>query len=231
MHACDLASALSLSRVMVPPAPGALSAFGILSSDVVKDYSRTAPMIIVLEHLDGLNKEIEAGFKKLTQAATREYAKEGWKGKVKLERSVDVRYQGQGYELNIPWHNASALAKDFHATHQRRFGYHHHDKKIELVTLRVRASLPQPSGTLAGARFKQNAKVDRTRAKVYFDQSPVMTSVLRRESLSPGFSASGPLIVTEYTATTVVPPGWQLKVDRSGALLISRRGARMRPTR
>src|SRR5438309_1017387 len=85
LHACDLASALSLSRVMVPPAPGALSAFGILSSDVVKDYSRTAPMLIAPEHLDGLNKEIEAGFKKLTQAATREYAKEGWKGKVKME--------------------------------------------------------------------------------------------------------------------------------------------------
>ena len=231
LHACDLASALSLSRVMVPPAPGALSAFGILSSDVVKDYSRTAPMLIAAEHLDGLNREIAAGFKKLTQSATREYAKEGWKGKVKMERSVDVRYQGQGYELNIPWQNASALAKDFHAAHQRRFGYRHHDKKIELVTLRLRASLPQPSCTLAAARLRQSANVDRRRAKVYFDQSPVMTSVLRRESLSPGFSASGPLIVTEYTATTVVPPGWQLKVDRSGALLISRRGARIRRLR
>lgn len=222
LHACDLASALSLSRVIVPPAPGALSAYGILSSDVVKDYSRTAPMLLSGENLGRFSKDIKAGFEKLTETARREYANEGWRGKVKLECSVDLRYQGQGYELNIPWRSATALLEDFHAAHQRRFGYRHRNKKIELVTLRVRASLPQPSGAIAGSQANSAGKPPGTRASVYFDRKPVNAQILRRESLQAGFSASGPLVVTEYTATTVVAPDWKLTVHRSGALLIGK---------
>src|SRR4029077_5310458 len=72
LHACDLASALSLSRVIVPPAPGALSAYGILGSDVVKDYSRTAPMLLSAERFSRLSKEIGASFNKLTESVNRE---------------------------------------------------------------------------------------------------------------------------------------------------------------
>jgi len=223
LHACDLAASLSISRVIVPRAPGALSAYGILSSNVVKDYSRTAPMLLSADHFKRSGKEIEEGLDKLRNTATREYSNEGWKGRIKMECSVDLRYQGQGYELNVPWHNASELLEDFHAAHQRRFGYHHANKRIELVTLRVRASLPQQSGgVIAGAQAKRAPQAETTRAPVYFGTHSVSTQILRRESLYAGYAASGPLIVTEYTATTVVPPGWKLDVDRSGALLISR---------
>ena len=219
LHACDLATALSVSRVIVPSAPGALSAYGILSSDVVKDYSRTAPMLLSAERFGRLSKEIEVGMAKLKDIARREYANEGWKGRVEMECSVDLRYQGQGYELNIPWRSAIGLLEDFHAAHQRRFGYSHGDKQIELVTMRVRASLPQPGGAIRSPQ-KAAGKMAASRARVRFDAKSMNTQILRRESLSTGFSASGPLIVTEYTATTVVPPGWWLTVDRSGALLI-----------
>lgn len=222
LHACQLAESLSISRVIVPYAPGALSAYGILSSDVVKDYSRTAPMLLSLEQFRGAGKKIEASFETLKNNAIREYANEGWRGRVKMECSVDLRYQGQGYELNVPWRNAPELLDEFHATHQRRFGYHHADKKIELVTLRVRASQPQPGGAIVGAQTKRTGLRAAMRAPVYFGSKSVNTQVLRREILQSGYTASGPLIVTEYTATTVVPPGWNLDVDRSGALLISR---------
>jgi len=226
LHACDLAASLSLSRVIVPPAPGALSAYGILSSDVVKDYSRTDPMLLSDTDFSRLRKRIDTSFEKLLETAVREYANEGWKGAIKMECSVDLRYLGQGYELNIPWRKATALLNDFHAAHQRRFGYRHSDKKIELVTLRVRASLPQPSGAISEFQNNRAPKLASTRESAYFDARPVKTKVWRRESLSPGFSAPGPLIVTEYTATTVVPPGWKLNLHRSGALLISRSGRR-----
>ena len=221
LHACDLASALSISRVIVPPAPGALSALGILSSDVVKDYSRTAPMLLSPEQFRHIGKEVDAGFDKLKSAATREYAREGWKGRVKMECSVDLRYQGQGYELNVPWRKTPELLGNFHATHQRRFGYHHANNKIELVTLRVRASLPQQGAAIRGTRSTQAAHAATTRAAVYFGMKSATTRILRRETLDAGCTASGPLIVTEYTATTVVAPGWKLNVDSSGALLIS----------
>ena len=221
LHACDLAAALSISRVIVPPAPGALSAYGILSSDVVKDYSRTAPMLLSAEGFHRFSKQIDAGLTKLKETATREYGNEGWQGKVKTECSVDLRYQGQGYELNIPWRKSTGLLADFHSAHQRRFGYRHGNKKIELITLRVRASMPQPGSTISGSQSRK-AQVSSSRARVYFGSKGVNTQVLPRESLSPGFSALGPLIVTEYTATSVVPPGWRLNVHRSGAMLIAR---------
>lgn len=222
LHACDLASALSISRVIVPPAPGALSAYGILSSDVVKDYSRTAPTLLSPEQFRRIGKEIDEGFDKLKSTAAIEYAHEGWKGRVKMDCSLDLRYQGQGYELNVPWQNALELLDAFHATHQRRFGYHHANKKIELVTLRLRASLPQQGTPIARTRSTQAAQAATTRALVYFGTKSVSTKTLQRETLDARYTASGPLIVTEYTATTVVPPGWKLDVDRSGALLISR---------
>jgi N-methylhydantoinase A len=141
-----------------------------------------------------------------------------------MECSVDLRYHGQGYELNVPWRNAPELLGDFHATHQRRFGYHHTHKKVELVTLRVRASLPQQGGSISRVQTKSAAQTAITHAPAYFGSKSVSTQILRRETLQAGCTASGPLIVTEYTATTVVAPGWKLDVDRSGALMISRRG-------
>ncbi|PYY10626.1 MAG: 5-oxoprolinase [Acidobacteria bacterium] len=222
LHACDLAGSLSISRVIVPPAPGALSAYGILSSAVVKDFSRTAPMLLSGEGFSRLGKKIEADFARLKAIAAREYASEEWEGKVKMEGSVDLRYLGQGYELNIPWRNSSVLLEDFHAAHQRRFGYNHSGKKIELVTLRLRTSLPQPSATMGGSRTERADKITSSRTSVYFDSKSLKTRVLQRDSLHAGFSASGPLVVTEYTATTVVPPGWRLTVHPSGALLIGR---------
>ena len=222
LHACDLAGALSLSCVIVPPAPGALSAYGILFSDVVKDYSRTNPMLLSREGFTGLGQQVESGFEKLKETAAREYASEGWKGKPRMESSVDLRYLGQGYELNIPWRRSTALVDDFHAAHQRRFGYCHQDKGIELVTLRVRAHLPQPGGGIGEPASKSMSKVAGTHAPVYFGPKPTKTQVLRRPSLYAGFSAPGPLIITEYTATTVVPPRWSMRVHRSGALLVTK---------
>ena len=220
LHACELAAELSIPRVIVPPAPGALSAYGILVSDVVKDFSRTAPMLLTREVFEGAVQAIEKSFDDLKRLARREYSVEQWKGSPHLECSLDMRYQGQGYELPIPWHRSSGLLDDFHAAHQRRFGYQHPGKKIEAVTLRVRATLPQPMGSFRVSEKQDFAKPAVRQASVYYNGKPLRFRILERQSLSPGFSVRGPAIVTEYTATTVVPPGWRLSVHRSGALLI-----------
>src|SRR5271163_2372180 len=99
LHACALAEALGIPQVIVPALPGALSALGILASDVVKDYSRT-----VLWRVSGeiqharLNQE----FAELERHAAKVFDQEGWPGKIRHEKSVDMRYHGQGYELSIP---------------------------------------------------------------------------------------------------------------------------------
>ncbi|HWC18460.1 MAG TPA: hydantoinase/oxoprolinase family protein [Terriglobales bacterium] len=217
LHACELAAGLSMPRVIVPPAPGALSAYGILVSDVVKDFARTAPMLVSADSF-GPATQTSGIFAELKQAALAEYQVEGWKGTPSLECSIDMRYQGQGYELRIPWRDSPRLLDDFHAAHQKRFGYQHIGKKIEAVTFRVRGSLP-PGASARQTSYVKSAQQS-IREFVNFDGKSIKTTVMQRDALRTGFSARGPLIVNEYTATTVVPPGWRLAVHRSGSLLL-----------
>ena len=100
LHACALAEALSIPHVIVPAFPGALSALGILASDVVKDYSRTVLWRVSGKiPADKLNREFAA----LEKTAAKDFREEAWQGSPHYHRSVDLRYRGQGYELNIPF--------------------------------------------------------------------------------------------------------------------------------
>jgi N-methylhydantoinase A len=218
LHACELAAALSMCRVIVPPAPGALSAYGILVSDVVKNFSRTAPMPLSQQSFFRAKQAIDLIFRELTIQARSEMATEGWTGAPKLQYAVDMRYQGQGFELPVPWHSSSKVLEEFHAAHRRRFGYQHTERQTEVVTFRLRASLPQKSGRFVQPRPAK--QVSSSEAAVYFHGKNQQATVLKRESLHSGFTARGPLVVTEYTATTFVPLGWKLSMHRSGALLI-----------
>ena len=136
LHACALAEALSIPHVIVPTLPGALSALGILASDVVKDFSRTILWRVSRENpYARLNHEFSA----LERAATQAFRDESWHGTPKHLRTVDLRYRGQGYELNLPF--TKNLLRDFEQEHHRRYGYTHPAREIELVTLRLRAVL------------------------------------------------------------------------------------------
>jgi N-methylhydantoinase A len=220
LHACDLAAALSMPRVIVPPAPGALSAYGILVSDVVKDFSRSAPMLLSASEFRNSANQIGNIFDQLKETALHEYSHEEWKGSPRLEYSIDMRYQGQGYELRIPWKKSPSLLDDFHQAHQRRFGYHHPGKKIEAVTLRLRAAIAQKSPHRASSETGKQRKQQEDQGTIIFAGKAIQSRVLTREHLKTGFTSTGPLIVAEYTATTVVPPGWKLSIHRSGAIVL-----------
>lgn len=137
-----------------------------------------------------------------------------------MECSIDMRYQGQGYELSIPWRSSPHLLKDFHAAHQKRFGYHHASKTIEAVTLRVRAILPSAGPLQPSRASSPKTKAQPVVTNMWFAGRRVAAKVLQRESLNKTFQAAGPLIITEYTATTVVPPGWKVAVAKSGSLIL-----------
>jgi len=221
MHACELARGLGIPRVLVPLYPGALSAFGILVSDVVKDYSRT-----VLWQVAGGTRDVErrvAGvFAELTRVARQDFAREQWRGPMQFERSLDVRYRGQGYELNVELARGglrAALAA-FHGEHHRRYGYAHPERVVEIVTLRLRGRMS------ADVRLRAETQTNRVRlghpqrAQVIFDGRAVPTAIVDRGSLRAGRKQRGPAVVTEYSATTVVPPGATYGVDRAGNLAI-----------
>jgi N-methylhydantoinase A len=227
LHACALAEVLNIPHVIVPALPGALSALGILVSDVVKDYSRT-----VLWRVSGklpaaqLNRE----FSTLQKQAAKDFQNEAWQGRVHYQQTVDLRYRGQGYELNLPY--TKDLLKKFEQEHHRRYGYAHPTREAELVTLRLRATVKstQPHvekmnhvGTAVLGR-PVRAKLDSPstpNAPVFFDDKKLATPNYSREALVPGKIYSGPAIVTEYSATTVIPPGKRFHLDSAANLIVT----------
>ena len=227
LHACALAEALGIPQVIIPALPGALSALGILASDVVKDYSRTVLWRVSREIPHArLNQE----FVKLERHAAGVFEQEGWPGKVRHEKSADVRYRGQGYELSIPLNGN--LLKEFEREHQRRYGYVHPNREVELVTLRLRAVVNTAhvgTGTPASLPRAESRGPGRAtlgsfsapEVPVLFGGKKLKTKIHSRDTLQPGKKYSGPAIITEYSATTVIPPGKRFHIDRASNLIIT----------
>jgi N-methylhydantoinase A len=231
LHACELAESLSIPRVIVPALPGALSAFGILVSDVVKDYSRTV-LWRIAEKLP--TERLDREFATLRRRAETELRAEKWKGAIEYQRSVDVRYRGQGYELNVPY--TRNLVRSFRNEHQRLYGYSYPTREVELVTLRLRSIIKSRQASIlktpppATGRVGTGAPAHSGRAKpgsefpisapVFFSGKKRRTTVLSRDTMSPGKKYSGPAVITEYSATTMVPPGMNFRRDRAGNLIV-----------
>jgi N-methylhydantoinase A len=223
MHACDLAHSLRIPRVIVPASPGALSALGILISEVVKDHSRTVLLRAGAAGSGGRSNqlprrrldEILAG---LRQSIGAELKKEGWQGRAVYEPSADLRYRGQGYEINLAY-GGDLLAR-FHQEHKKRYGYSSPDQEIEIVTLRLRARVASPE-KLSSTRLESAAgNLKASTARVWFGGKPVTAQVMPRSMLTVGRRYRGPTIITEYSATSVIPPGLSFQADKAGNLLI-----------
>jgi N-methylhydantoinase A len=231
LHACELAEALSIPRVIVPALPGALSAFGILVSDVVKDYSRTVPWRVA-DELPG--ERLKGEFAALRHGAEADFRGERWRGAISYQHSLDVRYRGQGYELNVPY--TRNLIQDFRRLHQRRYGYSYPTREVELVTVRLRAVIKPPQARMAAASATTHVgtaassrpgrarlgSASPNRAPVFFAGKKLTAAIYARDSLKIGKKYSGPAVITEYSATTVVPPGGWFWSDKRGNLLITR---------
>jgi N-methylhydantoinase A len=223
LHACALAESLGIPHVIVPAYPGALSAWGILASDVVKDYSRTV-LWRVQNELP--RAKVEQEFRNLEARAAEAFKREHWKGKVTYTRSADVRYRGQGYELNLPF--GKDLLYEFEREHQRRYGYAHTGREVEIVTLRLRALIHVAdfAGRRAPAfgdpRRHEPSKVSPLSVKIFLGERRVNAKIYKREELGAR-SYFGPALITEYSATTVVPPGKMFGLDKAGNLLIQTR--------
>jgi N-methylhydantoinase A len=214
VHACSLAHALRVPRVLVPALPGALSAVGILLADTMREYSRTVMLPI--------DASFESVFSELEKLGREEFRAENLIGE--SFRSVDVRYQGQGYELNVPF--GPGMAAQFHDLHQRRYGFANESRTLEVVNVRVRmvsaAEAFEPETQPLQEGDGSHALIG-TRP-VYFDDSFHETRVYDRELLRPGDTFAGPAIVSEYSSATVLPLGDVLRVDGLGNLVIEVHG-------
>jgi N-methylhydantoinase A len=217
LHACSLARALRIPTVLVPAMPGALSAVGILLADAVRDYSRTVMLPgEAMGDLEGLFAELE-------QRGAVEFAADGLTGAA--QRSVDMRYRRQGYELNVRFDSQSPrhTVDAFHQLHLKRYGFCDEERPVEIVNLRLRMiSAANPyRPARQDAVPGDGAAACYVERPVFFDGIFVPTRFYRRELFRAGDLIQGPAMITEYTSATVLPPGCSARVDGFGNLILT----------
>jgi len=198
LHACEIARELGMRTVIVPEQAGALSALGMLMADAVRDYAAGAL---------GRN-DLEKQFTILERRARRESPS------AEIERSADLRYRGQSYELNVPW---TAATRAFHREHARVYGYATPEREVEIVTIRVRARQRLNKPKLTRGPYREGPVEIRS---VWVEGGWRKIPTLPRDQVSPR-RAAGPALILDYGSTTLVPPGWWCLNDRSGNLIIS----------
>jgi N-methylhydantoinase A len=196
-------------------------------SDVIKDYSRTVLKVVASPagkrtvHLPKpFVDDIELQFRALRGRAERDFASEGWSGKLEIVAAADVRYRGQGFELNIPW--GRNLPSLFASEHKRRYGYADESRAIEIVTLRLRAHLKSKTPSRPSQRRKTDHQPQN--AKIWLDGKRSVGKIYDRESLTVNRWYRGPAIITEYSATTAIPANMRFTMSPESNLVIETAG-------
>jgi N-methylhydantoinase A/oxoprolinase/acetone carboxylase beta subunit len=212
LHAAELADALGMRRVYVPRDPGLLSAWGVLAAEAVRDCAETVRLLAPTD------AALTTRLRRLECEAVRALGRDGIRDG-RIERTLDVRYAGQSYEVPMAfgpnWRGA------FHRRHRRLFGHADATRPLEVVVVRVRArggGCTPPKDAIT--TLKRGAPFARRAA--WFAGRRVQAALYRRDQLGRGFTVRGPVVVCEYSATTVVPPGWRLRVDAVGGLVLER---------
>ena len=219
MHAADLARSLSIPHVLVPRAAGILSALGMLLADFVRDYSQT----LLRRTSDLAQNDLKRSFEILEERARLDYEAEGFAAvDVSIERTLDMRYVGQAYELTVPLTDDIKAA--FHTEHEKRYGYADAARRTEVVNARVKVVArtekpPLPAHDLEGTDASK-AVIDKCR--MVFGGGEHGARLIDRTLLRPGNQFGGPCLIVEYSTTTVVPPDFHCTVDRWDNLILQR---------
>lgn len=226
MMACELAETLSIGRVLIPISPGVLSALGTLFVDVIHDFARSR--IEPVSELDP--DEIEQVFRELEADARA--ALEGNRipsDRQVVERSLDLRYVGQVKTLNIPFGNEpfsrerlDQILGEFFEEYERQYHYITHDIPVEVAVVRVRGRGLQEKVEPPVHRVTEEPEPFDRREVTFRGKAHKDVAVYHRDALGAGYGLTGPLIVEQLDSTTVVPPGWELGVDKYGNLELER---------
>jgi len=216
LHVCALAESLGMHQALVPIHAGVLSALGMLVAPRSRQLSRSH--IVRLARVN--HGEIAALYTELENQGREELLTEGVaEAEIELQPTLDLRYEGQSYYLNVPWQDdLAASEKAFHLLHADRYG-HDLDLPVELVNVRL--------GLQAEATAINLAPLPRGQASSPYDAVSLYgvgepSVVYARDDLVAEQHFSGPALITETVSTTYVAPGWRCDVDRAGNLLLSR---------
>ncbi|TFV86673.1 hydantoinase/oxoprolinase family protein [Blastococcus sp. CT_GayMR20] len=232
--ACRLMDILNLPRTLVPPNPGNVSAFGLLTVDVRNDYVQT----VVSKHLDVDVRVLASVYAGLEAQAQTALDGEGFgRAEQRMQRTADLRYVGQAFEVRVPVADgeldraaAEDVAQAFHAAHRQLYGYDFATdprQAVEWVNLRVSGIGPirRPDLVELPGRDGGTDRAVTGSRRVFFDDW-VETPTYNRLDLAPGDVVTGPAIVEEFGSTVPVHPGFAVTVDAYGNLLLTKESDR-----
>lgn len=218
LSAAALASSLTMQGALIPAQPGVLSAFGMATADALRDHGRT----ILAPLANWTPAARKRAFRELAALGKTELREAGHAlSSIEFEHSLDLRYEGQSYEIRVP--EGTDPARAFAARHAELYGWSLATRPIELVQLMLRAVVRTPlprRGKSATPKAAPRSAVLAER-KAWFGRA-VRTPCLQRDLLKPGHRVNGPAIIEEYSGTTVVPPGTRAEVLSGGHLWLRR---------
>jgi N-methylhydantoinase A len=223
LHIVALAEALHITRVLIPPHPGVLSAQGLLSAPIEHEISMAFP-----RRLEGLTlNEVRKGLKGLDRECAKLMALEGLGTKdVEIRYFIDMCHTGQSYHLEIPLDldakdPMAKLYKDFLATHDRIHGYST-DSPASVVNLRTTHRNKANGGAAKSAYRPRKGEQTKGKRRIFLEpKKPVTVPVYARDALPVDATFSGPAIIEQADTTTLVLPGWRAKVLRDGTILLT----------
>jgi N-methylhydantoinase A len=213
LHVCALAELLGVREAMVPVHAGVLSALGMLTTRPGRQLSRTWRG----ELLQREDAHIETAFEQLSTEAVTALRSEGVPAdQLEFECSLDLRYKGQSYTLNIEWDGVHGSADEFHQIHQARYG-HRLDAPVEMLNLRLRVRGGRHD-VVIGRVAVEKAAVPQEMVKVAGESSDV--PLYRRDELAVDQQLAGPAVVVEADSTTWLAAGWRCTLDACGNLML-----------
>jgi len=225
LHGSALARLIGCRTTLIPPAPGVLSALGLLASNLRAEFARTC--VQRAGHFD--TEQLAAVFGELSaDAAAWLDAEQVPAAARRLQRQASVRYKDQGFELDIPWAGAAvdaagllATLDAFHDKHEQLYSFAQRDMPVEIVTLRVDAV-----GLLPEVRLQELPERGPVAAAIIgsqtiaFAEGAAVVPIYDRNLLGAGKRLGGPAVITQLDATTLLLPGESAEVDRYGSLIV-----------
>ncbi len=220
MHAAELADLNGMKRVIVPPVPGLFSALGMLMTDM--KYSTVRGLVGLLDDIS--EDEVEDSYEKMEAEGEERLRERGLAARPSFRRSIDLRYYGQGYELEIEvsgrFHRKT-VSSGFERKHAAVYGFVHEGEKIEVTALRSTMIVPVTKASLTKLRREESTGTVKRKRRVRFGEKWFDTTVYHGGLVSPG-KIRGPAIFEGYDSTLVVPPGWVSSKNDLGCVVLER---------